>query len=72
VVVVRREVRKRAVVGRSFMVVECWVYSTVVVDFGDVVGIGLRVGVAERIAMVDWFCMYTLELGYIDVVVYSD
>jgi hypothetical protein len=36
VVVVKREVRKRVAVVRSFMIVECWVDCAVVVAVGDV------------------------------------
>lgn len=45
VVVVKREVRRRAVVERSFMVWRwrVWVGCAVVIAFDDVVGIGWRV-----------------------------
>jgi hypothetical protein len=49
----------------------CWVGvdCAVVVAFGDVVGIGLRVAFWNETVMIDW--LYTLELGYIDVVIYT-
>jgi len=33
---------------------KCWVDCAVVVAFGDVAGIGLRVVFVERTAMIDW------------------
>jgi hypothetical protein len=76
VVVVKREVRKRVVVERSFMMLKwCWVglIVQVIIALNDVVvGIGLRVVTVMSsggIAVIDW--LYALGLDYIVVVIYT-